>query len=345
MTDNTAVAGSNTAPGDASTASTTPATAADTPGERRLPKITVVGAGNVGATTGLLLVLRELADVVLIDIAEGVARGKALDIMQMRSNERFGPRISGTGSYADTANSDIVVVTAGIPRRPGMTREELLEINSGIVRSVLNGALEASPNALYVFVTNPLDVMCNLAWEIASSSPAALPPARLMGMGGVLDTARFIHAIAEATGAEPAEIEALVVGAHGEAMVPLAQRARVGGRPLNELLSAEQIKSVVDATVNGGAAVVELLQTGSAFYAPASSIVQMVTELLQPTGKILSVCARLNGEYGISDVSICVPVRLGKNGVEEVVELELAPAELSQLRASAEATKQQLGRL
>jgi malate dehydrogenase len=305
--------------------------------QRDYPKVTVVGAGNVGANTALLLALKELADVVLIDVAEGLARGKALDLMHMRSLERFGPAITGTERYADTAGSDIVVVTAGVPRKPGMTREDLLGVNAGIVRSVLEGALPASPDALYLFVTNPLDVMTNLAYRIAG-----LPKQRLFGMGGVLDTARFIYAIAQETGADPSRIEALVVGAHGEAMVPLPRLARVGGRPLDELLSGEQIEAVVRSAVQGGAAVVELLKTGSAFYAPAAAIARMVGELLRPSGSVLSVCARLEGEYGIDGLHMCVPAILGPEGVARIVELDLTAEELAALRHSAEAIRSQL---
>jgi malate dehydrogenase len=224
------------------------------------PKVTIVGAGNVGANAALLLLLKNIANVVLIDVVEGVAKGKALDIMQMRSNEQFGPRIVGTGDYADTKDSDIVVVTAGVPRKPGMTREDLLGVNSGIVKSVLAEALPASPNAIYIFVTNPLDVMTNLAARVSG-----LPKNRLMGMGGVLDTSRFTYAISQATGAEPAAIKCCVVGAHGEAMVPLPSLATVDGKPLTDLLSADNIAQVVQDTVPGGAAVVNLLQTGSAY--------------------------------------------------------------------------------
>jgi malate dehydrogenase len=302
------------------------------------PKVTVVGAGNVGASTALLLVLKELADVVLIDVVDGLARGKALDVMHMRSNEHFGPSIVGTGDYADTADSDLVVVTAGIPRKPGMTREDLLDVNARIVRSVLAGALPASPNACYLFVTNPLDVMTNLAYSIAG-----LPKERLFGMGGVLDAARFVYAIAQKTGVSPARIEAMVIGAHGEAMLPLPRLAMVDGRPLPELLSDEQIADVIHDTVQGGAAVVELLKTGSAFYAPASSIVVMVQELLQPTARVLPVCARLEGEYGINDVYMCVPTLLGKGGVEKIIELDLTTTEHAALKNAANSIKAQLG--
>ncbi|MDR1357733.1 MAG: malate dehydrogenase [Coriobacteriales bacterium] len=306
----------------------------------RYPKVTVVGAGNVGATTALLLLMKELANVVLIDVAEGLARGKALDLMHMRSNEHFGPTVVGTGSYEDTADSDIVVVTAGVPRKPGMTREDLAGINASIVHSVLKGALAESPNALYLFVTNPLDVMTNLAVQLAG-----LPPQRLIGMGGVLDTARFTYAISEATGAAPRDIKALVIGAHGEAMVPLVSLATVAGRPLLELITPGQLAQITEATVQGGAAVVKLLETGSAFYAPASSIVQMVKALLEGSATLHSSCVRLNGEYGISGVSLCVPVLLGSEGVREIIELPLSPEEGEQLHASAESTKAQLERL
>ncbi|MDR2196781.1 MAG: malate dehydrogenase [Coriobacteriales bacterium] len=306
----------------------------------RLPKVTIVGAGNVGANTALLLLLKGLANVVLVDVAGDLARGKALDLMHMRSNEQFGPTVIGTDDYDDTADSDIVVITAGLPRRPGMTREDLLDANAGIVRSVLNGALAASPDALFLFVTNPLDVMVNLAYALAG-----LPSERLFGMGGVLDTARFVHAISEATNSAPADIEALVIGAHGTEMVPLPRLATVEGTPLIERLDTAGVERVVEETVGGGAAVVELLKTGSAFYAPASSVARMVAELLRPSGAILSVCARLEGHYGISDVYMCVPAILGTRGVERIVELELDAEELAALRNSANSIKAQLAHL
>ncbi len=297
---------------------------------KRYPKVTVVGAGNVGASTALLLLLKNLADVVMIDVAEGVAKGKALDIMHMRSNERFGPVICGTADYADTANSDIVIVTAGMPRKPGMTREDLLDINAGIVRQVIENAMAVSPDAIYIFVTNPLDVMTNLAYRLSG-----LPKQRLMGMGGVLDTARFTYAIAEQTGVNPEQIEAMVIGAHGEAMLPLPRFSTVDGKPISELLDAEDIDQVVENTVKGGAAVVELLQTGSAFYAPASSIVTMVEAILSDDGRVLSTCALLEGEYGIDGIYMCVPARLGPEGVKEIVEFDLLEEEHARLVASA----------
>ncbi|MDR0500629.1 MAG: malate dehydrogenase [Coriobacteriales bacterium] len=307
----------------------------------RYPKVTVVGAGNVGANTALLLLLKDIANIVLIDVADGVAKGKALDIMHMRSNEQFGASVIGTGDYADTSDSDIVVVTAGLPRKPGMTREDLVQKNATIVRSVLDGALSASPNAIFIFVTNPLDVMTNLAYTIASNT-IGLPAQRLMGMGGVLDTARFKYAICEATQTEPSQVDAMVIGAHGEAMVPLPSIATVNGKPLAKLLDAKRIAQITQDTVQGGAKVVELLQTGSAFYAPASSISAMVCEILAPTNRTLSVCARLNGEYGIQDLHMCVPCKLGKEGVASIVNLPLSNQELDSLKESAESVRKQV---
>jgi len=305
-----------------------------------LPKISVIGAGNVGATTAQLLLERGLANVVLIDIADGLARGKALDLLHMKAAEGFAPRVFGSGEYADAKDSDIVIVTAGVPRKPGMTREDLLTVNAGIVRSVLDGCLAVAPNALYLLVTNPLDIMVNLAFGYAG-----LGPARLFGMGGVLDSARFAHYIAARCGCEPTDVEALVIGAHGEAMLPLPRLAKVAGAPLAERLSAADIAAVVKDTVNGGAAVVEMLQTGSAFYAPAASIAAMVSEVLCPSGKVLSVCARLQGEYGIGGINLGVPVRLGSEGIREIVQLELEDTELQALRQAAAATKEQLAQL
>jgi malate dehydrogenase len=301
------------------------------------PKVTIVGAGNVGATTALLLLKKELCDVVLIDVVDGVAKGKALDLMHMRSNEKFGPTVIGTGDYADTKDSDVVVVTAGVPRKPGMTREDLLDVNAKIVKSVIDEALPASPNAIYLFVTNPLDVMTNLAADIAG-----IPHERLMGMGGVLDTARFTYAISQMTGADPADIDCMVIGAHGQGMVPLISHATVGGKDITSMLADDELSQIVKDTVNGGGAVVDLLKTGSAFYAPASSIARMVAAILNDTGEMLSTCAYLNGEYGTNDVYMCVPARLGKTGVRNVVELDLSEAERAQVEQAAESIKSQV---
>ncbi len=294
------------------------------------PKVTVVGAGQVGATAAHLMLLKELADVVLMDVAEGLPQGKALDMMHSRSVERFGPSVIGTNDYADTAGSDIIVVTAGLPRKPGMTRDDLLAANASIVRTVVEQAMPHSPDALLMMVTNPLDVMVYLAYKTSG-----LPAQRVFGMGGVLDSARFAYAIAERMGVPIGEIEALACGAHGDAMVPLPAHTLVGGRPLTELLDAADVETLVQRTIFGGAEVVTLLKSGSAFYAPAASIVRMVQALLTDEPAALPTCAYLDGHYGISDVYMSVPALLGREGVRDIPELPLSAEETSALQASA----------
>lgn len=294
------------------------------------PKITIVGAGNVGATAAQLILLGNVADVCLIDIVEGMPQGKALDLMHMRSIMSFAPTITGTNDYADTADSDIVVITAGVARKPGMTREDLIEVNSRIMGSVIEQAVDASPNAVFICVTNPLDIMTYMAYR-----KSGLPKERLIGMGGVLDSARFAFAISDMTGADINDIHALAVGAHGQSMVCLPRFSTVGDVPITESLSAEQVSALVDRTVNGGAEVVSLLKTGSAFYAPGASIAHMCKAIAGNTGEVLSVSSYLTGEYGINDVYMCVPTRLGRGGVQEIVELPLDEGELGALRDSA----------
>jgi malate dehydrogenase len=289
------------------------------------PKVTVVGAGNVGSTAAFLLLLHEAADIV-----EGLPQGKALDIMHSRSVERFGPTIRGTNDYSDTAASDVVIVTAGLARKPGMSRDDLLAANSTIVRSVVESVVAASPGAVLLCVTNPLDIMTYLAHKVSG-----LPASRVIGMGGVLDSARFAFAIAEETGAPIASIHAVVVGAHGDAMVPLPGRSTVGGIPLAEMLTPERVSALVERTVSGGAEVVALLKTGSAYYAPAASVVRMARAILGDTGEMLPSCVLLAGEYGIDDVYLSVPAVLGKDGVRTVPEFELSEGELESLQASA----------
>lgn len=294
------------------------------------PKVTVVGAGNVGATVAELLLLHGIADVNLIDIAEGLPQGKALDLLHARSVERFGPIVAGTNEYEATTGSDIIVVTAGLPRKPGMTRDDLLAANGAVVRSVIVDAVEVSPDAIVLCVTNPLDVMTYLAWK-----ESGLPSSRVLGMGGVLDSARFAYAIADHTGIPVAQIDALACGAHGDAMVPLPRFTKVRGVALTELLPEAAISRLVERTVFGGAEVVSLLKTGSAFYAPAASIVRMVRSVLSPDGVTLPSCVYLSGEYGINDVYMSVPAKLGPEGVAEIPELALNDEELGALRRSA----------
>jgi len=295
-----------------------------------LPKVTIVGAGQVGATAAFLMALKGVADVMLIDVVEGIPQGKALDMMHSRSVEHFASRVSGTNDYADTAGSDVVVITAGLPRKPGMTREDLLAANGGIVRSVVEQVCAASPEAVLIVVTNPLDVMVDLAWHVSG-----MPAERVIGMGGVLDSARFAYFIAEATGAPIDEIDAVVIGAHGDTMVPLPRFSTVRGVPLTETLSEPEVAEVVRRTVFGGAEVVSLLKSGSAFYAPAASIVSMVTAIVGDSGAVLPSCVRLNGEYGLSGLYLNVPTELGAAGMRSVRVLDLTAEELEALHASA----------
>lgn len=295
-----------------------------------LAKVTVVGAGQVGATAAFLMALKGLADVVLVDVAEGIPQGKALDMMHARSVELFASSVSGANDYDATAGSDVVVVTAGLPRKPGMTREDLLAANGAIVTSVIEQARSASPDAVFICVTNPLDVMTHLAWRVSG-----LPAARVFGMGGVLDSARFAYFIAQATGAAIGDIDAIVVGAHGDTMVPLPRHSTVRGTPLPELLSADRVAEVVRRTVYGGAEVVSLLKTGSAFYAPAASVTRMVGAVVGDTGDVMPSCVRLEGQYGLNDIYLNVPASLGRDGVLAIPEWDLDERELDALRRSA----------
>jgi len=296
------------------------------------PKVTVVGAGQVGATTAFLLLEKGLADVVLVDVAEGLPQGKALDMMHSRSVEHFAPSIVGTNDYAPTAASDVVVVTAGLARQPGMSRDDLLARNADIVRGVVSAAVEASPDAVLLLVTNPLDVMTYLAWKASG-----LPPRRVLGMGGVLDSARFAFAIAQETGVPITSIEAVAVGAHGDAMVPLPRHSRVDGTPLTELLDSARVDALCERTIHGGAEVVGLLKTGSAYYAPAASVARMVGAILGDAHVTMPSCVYLEGEYGIRDVYMSVPATLGRAGVLDIPQLALDDEEASALRDSARA--------
>lgn len=295
-----------------------------------MAKVTIVGAGNVGATAAHIIASKNLADVVLVDVAEGLPQGKALDMMHMRSVEKFTVQVTGTNDYSDTAGSDIVVITAGVARKPGMTREDLLDVNAGIMRSVIGQAKAASPNAVFICVTNPLDVMTTLAYR-----ESGLPAERLMGMGGVLDSSRLSYAVCEKLGCDPADVEAWAVGAHGEGMVCWPRFTTVKGTPITELLSADDVSAVVQRCVKGGAEVVNFLKTGSAYYAPGASIARMVEAILGDTHEVMSVCAHIDGQYGIDDLYMNVPVRLGAAGIEEIVEFDLNDEELLALQASA----------
>jgi malate dehydrogenase len=293
-------------------------------------KITIIGAGNTGATCAHWAASKELGDIVLIDVMEGIPQGKALDLMQSGPVEGFDAQIVGTNDYADTANSDVVVITAGIARKPGMSRDDLINTNVGIVKAVTEQALKYSPNAYIVVLTNPLDVMAWTAYKVSG-----LPKNRVVGQSGVLDTTRFRTFIANELKVSFEDVNALVLGGHGDDMVPLVRCSSVGGVPLDKLLPKETIDRLVERTRKGGAEIVSYLKTGSAYYAPAASVVQMVEAILKDKKRVLPAAAYLDGEYGEDDVYLGVPVILGGNGVEKVIELELTEEEKLALAASA----------
>ena len=294
-------------------------------------RVTVVGSGFVGATTAMRVVQKGLAEVVLIDIVEGLPQGVALDMRQSAPVEGFEPNITGTNDYAETAGSDVVVITAGLPRQPGMSRMDLLEKNAGIVRDVVYNIKDGSPDAILIVVTNPLDEMTYLAAETSG-----FPKERVMGMAGVLDSSRLRSFVAEELGVSPTRVEAMTLGSHGESMVPLPGHATVEGKPLTELVDDATLERLYQRTRDAGAEIVALLKKGSAYYAPSASIAQMVNAIAGDTKDVLPVCAWCTGQYGIEDVYVGVPAKLGRRGVEEIVELDLSEDERRQLREAAE---------
>jgi malate dehydrogenase len=295
-------------------------------------KITVVGSGFVGQTTAMRVLQKGLADeVVLTDIVEGLPQGLALDLMESSPIERFEPNIAGTNDYADAAGSDVVVITAGFPRQPGMSRMDLLGKNAAIMKDVIGKIAPTSPDAIVIVVTNPLDEMTFLAAEASG-----FPKERVMGMAGVLDSARLRYFIAEELGVSPLVVEAMTLGSHGDAMIALPRHATVDGRPLPELVDEPTLDRLFQRTRDGGAEIVALLKKGSAYYAPSASITQMVAAIANDTHEVLPVCAWATGQYGIDDVYVGVPAKLGRGGVEEIVELDLNDDELSALRSAAE---------
>jgi malate dehydrogenase len=304
-------------------------------------KITVVGAGNVGATTAQLLALKELArQVVMVDVVEGVPQGKGLDQWESAPVEGFDTRVIGSNDYGPTAGSDIVIVTAGIARKPGMSREDLLRTNAGIVRDVSQKIKESSPDAIVIMVSNPLDVMAYVCKQTTG-----FPRERVVGMAGVLDTARYRSFIALELDVSVEDIQALVLGGHGDTMVPLASYTTVSGIPLRQLLAEDRIAALVDRARNGGAEIVSLLKTGSAYYAPAASAVQMAEAIVKDKKRVLPCSAWLEGEYGMEGLFLGVPVKLGRGGMERVIEVELTAEERAALGRSADAVRETMSLL
>lgn len=298
-------------------------------------KITVVGAGNVGATTAQRLLEKGYADIVLVDIIEGLPQGKALDMLQAGPVVGYDSQIVGTNSYEETAGSDIVVITAGIPRKPGMSRDDLLFTNMKIVGGVTENVVKHSPDSILIIVSNPLDAMAHLAYK-----RSGFPRERVLGMAGILDTARFRTFLARELNASVEDVSAYVLGGHGDTMVPLVRLTTVAGIPITELLSAERVAEIVQRTQDGGAEIVKLLKAGSAFYAPSASIVQMVDSIVLDQKRTLPCAAFLEGEFGIDGLYVGVPVKLGAKGMEEIVELQLTKEEKAGLDHSAEAVRQ-----
>ena len=298
-------------------------------------KVTVVGAGNVGATTAQRLAERDYADIVLVDIVEGLPQGKGLDMQEAGPVDGFDSRVTGTNGYAETSGSDLVVITSGVARKPGMSRDDLLGTNAAIVGQVTEEIKKASPNATLVVVSNPLDAMVTLAGQVSG-----FPRNRVVGMAGVLDSARYRSFIATELGVSVEDVHGFVLGGHGDTMVPLPRYTTVAGVPLPQLLAKDRIDAIVDRTRNGGAEIVGLLKTGSAFYAPAASITEMVDAILLDKKRVLPCAARLEGEYGISGIFLGVPVILGAGGVERVLEIELTDEEKAELQRSADAVRE-----
>ncbi len=303
----------------------------------KFPRVTIIGAGKVGSTLAQKVIEKNLANVVLLDVVEGMPQGIALDLRQAGSLEGNQRCIIGTNNYADTANSDLVVITAGLPRKPGMSRNDLLKINGEIVTQAAQQAIAHSANPILIVVTNPLDVMTYLAWQTTK-----LPPQRVMGMAGILDSARFQYFIAQELGVSLRDVSALVLGGHGDLMVPLPRYSTVGGVPIQELLPPEVIDRLVARTQNGGAEIVNLMRTGGAYLAPASAIYTMVASILDNQKRQVPAAVYLQGQYGLEDIFVGVPCRLGQEGVEKVVELELTPEELAQLQRSAASVRENI---
>lgn len=303
-------------------------------------KVTVIGAGMVGGTVAQMLALRDYADVVLVDIVEGMPQGKSLDLMQMGTLLGFDTNLTGANSYEETAGSDVIVITSGIARKPGMSRDDLLKTNMGIVESVTKSVVSGSPDAIVLVVSNPLDAMCHVAFDTAG-----FPRERVIGMAGVLDSARFRAFIAMELGVSVEDVSAMVLGGHGDTMVPLISYTTVSGIPVTQLMARDVLDKIVDRTRNGGAEIVSFLKTGSAYYAPSAGAVQMVEAIVQDQKRILPCAAWLEGEYGMSGLFLGVPCKLGRKGLEQVIEVELTSAERVALGKSADAVREPMSKL
>lgn len=300
-------------------------------------KITIVGAGNVGATSAHWASEKELGDIVLVDIVEGMPQGKALDLMEARPVEGFDVTITGTNGYEETADSDLVIITSGLPRKPGMSREDLLQKNKEIVSSVTKSVVAKSPESIIIIVSNPLDTMSYVAKVVSG-----FPKHRVMGMAGILDSARFKVFIAMELNVSVEDIQAMVLGGHGDSMVPLPGNASIGGIPLTQLLSKERIDAIVARTRKAGGEIVALLKTGSAYYSPSASVIQMAEAILKDKKRILPCCAYLEGEYGLNDIYFGVPVKLGSNGIEQIIEVSLTEEEKELVLQSGKAVKESI---
>jgi malate dehydrogenase len=301
-------------------------------------KITVVGSGNVGATLAHRLADKQLGDIVLIDILEGIPQGKGLDLLESGPIEGYDVKIKGTNDYADTANSDLVVMTAGFPRKPGMSRDDLLKANYDVIKATTAQVAKHSPNCILIVVTNPLDAMAQTAYKVSG-----FPKNRVMGMAGVLDTARYRTFIAEALNVSVRDVQGLVLGGHGDTMVPVPSYTTVAGIPIADLMPKEQLDKIIARTAKGGGEIVNLLKTGSAFYAPSAAVAQMVDAIFNDRKKILPCAAYLEGEYGIKGLFVGVPVKLGAKGIEQIVEIKLTAEEKAALEKSAAAVKELVG--
>ncbi len=304
------------------------------------PKVSIVGSGFVGSTAAHWIASKELADIVLVDIVEGIPQGKGLDLLEAGPIEGFDVHVKGTNDYADTAGSDVIVVTSGAPRKPGMTREDLIKVNANITRDCISKAAPLSPNAVIIMVNNPLDTMAYLARQVSG-----FPKNRVVGQAGVLDSARYRTFIAMEAGVSVEDVQAMLMGGHGDEMVPLPRYTTIGGIPVTEFISAERLSAIVDRARKGGGEIVNLLKTGSAYYAPSAATVQMVEAVLRDKRRVIPCACYLEGEYGLSDIYFGVPCVIGANGVEKVIELPLDADEQALVHKSAEVVRSSIATL